>query len=55
MALKPCRECKKEVASDASTCPHCGCETPVPNATVITKGLSVLVVLLVFAYVIITN
>lgn len=24
MALKPCRECKKDVAESAVTCPHCG-------------------------------
>jgi hypothetical protein len=29
MALKPCRECKKKVSTEASTCPNCG----VPNPT----------------------
>ena len=29
MALKPCRECKKKVSTEASTCPSCG----VPNPT----------------------
>jgi hypothetical protein len=29
MALKPCRECKKKVSTQASTCPSCG----VPNPT----------------------
>lgn len=24
MALRPCRECGKEVSSDANACPHCG-------------------------------
>jgi hypothetical protein len=24
MALKPCRECRKEVSDEAKTCPHCG-------------------------------
>jgi hypothetical protein len=28
MALKPCRECKKEVSTDASACPHCGRKAP---------------------------
>ena len=36
MALKPCRECGKQVSTEAVTCPHCGVpqpasvETPVP-------------------------
>ena len=29
MALKPCRECKKKVSTEAATCPSCG----VPNPT----------------------
>ena len=29
MALKPCRECKKKVSTEAVTCPSCG----VPNPT----------------------
>jgi hypothetical protein len=28
MALKPCRECKKEVSSEAGKCPHCGIRNP---------------------------
>lgn len=28
MALVKCRECKKEVSSEAKTCPHCGIESP---------------------------
>ena len=30
MALKPCRECKKKVSTEAATCPNCG----VPNPTI---------------------
>ena len=30
MALKPCRECKKKVSTEAATCPSCG----VPNPTI---------------------
>ena len=30
MALKPCRECKKKVSTEAQTCPNCG----VPNPTI---------------------
>ena len=33
MALKPCRECKKKVSTEASTCPSCG----VPNPTIIKE------------------
>lgn len=29
MAIKECRECKKEVSSEARVCPHCGCKKPV--------------------------
>ena len=28
MALKPCRECKKEVSQTAPKCPHCGADHP---------------------------
>lgn len=28
MALKPCRECKAEVSTEAKTCPHCGVANP---------------------------
>ena len=30
MALKPCRECGKEVSTEAKVCPHCGVAKPVP-------------------------
>lgn len=30
MALKPCRECKKQVSTQAATCPSCGVPNPVP-------------------------
>ena len=28
MALKPCRECKKKVSTQAATCPNCGAPKP---------------------------
>jgi DNA-directed RNA polymerase subunit RPC12/RpoP len=28
MALKPCRECSKEISIEAITCPHCGAPNP---------------------------
>ena len=33
MPLKPCRECKKKVSTEANTCPNCG----VPNPTKVVK------------------
>lgn len=30
MALIPCRECQREISSEAPTCPHCGAPSPVP-------------------------
>lgn len=33
MALKPCRECGKEVSASAKTCPHCGVANPVKQAS----------------------
>jgi len=30
MALHPCRECGREVSSEAASCPHCGVKAPVP-------------------------
>jgi hypothetical protein len=29
MALKPCRECRREVSTTAKTCPNCGAPNPV--------------------------
>jgi hypothetical protein len=28
MALAPCRECRREVSTEAATCPHCGVGNP---------------------------
>ena len=39
MALKPCRECKKKVSTEANTCPNCG----VPNPTLELEGLEDLI------------
>lgn len=50
MALKPCRECKRDVSTEAAKCPHCG--TPHPTASM-SKGaqgcLGCLGVIVVFA------
>ena len=32
MARARCRECGKEVSTEATTCPHCGCPAPAPTA-----------------------
>lgn len=32
MAIKPCRECGKEVSTEAQSCPHCGCAQPVKKS-----------------------
>ena len=34
MALKSCRECGKEVSTEAKTCPHCGVANPAPGLRV---------------------
>ena len=33
MALKPCRECKKKVSTEAATCPNCGVPNPTSKTT----------------------
>ena len=33
MALKPCRECKKKVSTEAATCPSCGVPNPTSKTT----------------------
>lgn len=32
MALTPCRECKKDVSTEAAACPHCGVKRPVKGS-----------------------
>ncbi|MDF3821694.1 hypothetical protein P3G55_17450 [Leptospira sp. 96542] len=48
MALKPCRECKKEVSTEAKTCPHCGTPNPTKKEPTLKEkviGAAVLAVL----------
>src|SRR5690349_17714325 len=33
MALKPCKECGREVSTDARACPHCGKEKPTARGS----------------------
>ena len=57
MALQPCRECGKEVSTEAAACPHCGVQHPVarPQFSMLHLVLGlfgaafVLFVILVFA------
>ena len=37
MALKPCRECKKKVSTEAVTCPNCGVPNPTQKKIVVVK------------------
>ena len=46
MALKPCKECKREVSTDAKACPHCGKKNPASRTT--SLGI-VLVAVLIFS------
>ena len=45
MALKPCKECKKEVSATAKTCPHCGVKDPGITFKDTLTGLAILAVL----------
>lgn len=45
MALTACRECQREVSSEAPTCPHCGARAPVPKKAGMGVGGWVLVIL----------
>lgn len=54
MPLKPCRECGKEVATDARACPQCGAPAPTrpkseTDATRIFLVIILLAMLVLFA------
>lgn len=38
MALKPCRECKTEVSTEAKTCPKCGVANPTNQTSATAQG-----------------
>lgn len=38
MALKPCIECKREISTEAKTCPHCGKKNPTTSPADQAKG-----------------
>lgn len=45
MALKPCKECKKEISTSAKTCPHCGVSRPGTSSRDVVVGIGALVAL----------
>lgn len=49
MPLKPCRECKKEVSTEADICPQCGVKKPTAARTDISArtGCGILLIVLV--------
>lgn len=49
MAIKPCRECTKDVSTEAKTCPHCGVSDPTkakasPKDTLIGTAVLIAIV-----------
>jgi len=46
MALKPCKECKKEISTEAKVCPHCGKKNPTQSANA-SAGVGCLAVVVV--------
>jgi hypothetical protein len=55
MALKSCRECGKQVSTEAATCPHCGVRSsasPTPRSPIEVAGIVALLLIAVaiFAY-----
>lgn len=47
MALKPCKECKKEISHTAPTCPHCGVKNPGVSKSMGVFGWFVTVLVLI--------
>lgn len=48
MAMGKCRECGKEVSSEAKACPHCGVSKPIKPAISGGMGCLIMIGLLVF-------
>lgn len=48
MALKPCKECGREISTEAKTCPHCGKGSPTRRTT--RLGLVLVGVLVLSVY-----
>lgn len=48
MALKPCKECGREISTEAKACPHCGKQNPTGMKTSpLAMGCLVLIVLVI--------
>ncbi len=39
MTMKPCRECKAEISTEAKACPHCGAKNPAAGKKSVVKHL----------------
>ncbi len=50
MAMKPCKECGKEVSSQAKTCPHCGVEIVKTSKSISTCSGCLIVLLAVAVF-----
>lgn len=51
MAIEKCRECAKEVSSEAKACPHCGAQNPVKQTSRTTLVIGGLFAIIVFGMV----
>ena len=49
MAMTTCRECKKEISSEAKVCPHCGVSAPARRGTHVSATAGCLIIGLVLA------
>lgn len=52
MAIKPCKECGKEISDQAKTCPHCGAPPPSktkPKLSPVMQFLGAIVVVVAVA------
>ena len=54
MALTTCKECKKEVSTEAKTCPHCGIEHPgnIDNNQRLVGAVVLTLLVILFIYII---
>lgn len=46
MSLKPCKECGKEISSEAAACPHCGKKVDRPSGCFLTILLLVAIMVI---------
>ncbi|MFK7090516.1 hypothetical protein AAFM71_17045 [Chromobacterium violaceum] len=49
MALVACYECKKEISSEASSCPHCGAKKPSNVKTYLLGTFGVIIAWAIYA------